>query len=57
MVIIAKDFPSIRRLPKIASEASGAFCVPPEAMAQRVAEIPHSDSKSEQRILNETLKV
>lgn len=56
VVIIAKDFPSIRRLPKIASEASGAFCVPPEAMAQRVAEIPHSDSKSEQRILNETLK-
>lgn len=57
MVIISKDFPSIRRLLKIASEASGALCVPPMAMVQRAADVPHGKSESEQRILNETLKV
>lgn len=57
MVIISKDFPSIRSLPKIASEASGALCVPPMAMVQSAADVLHGKSESEQRILNETLKV
>lgn len=32
MIIVAKEFPSIRRLPKIASEAAGALWVPPPMM-------------------------
>ena len=38
MIIVAKEFPSIRRLPKIASEAAGALWVPPPMMnSHRIA--------------------
>ena len=38
MIIVAKEFPSTRRLPQIASEAAGALCVPPAMMnSHRVA--------------------
>lgn len=37
VTIVSKEFPSTRRLPKIASEAAGAIWVPPEMMGRHPA--------------------
>lgn len=37
VTVISKEFPSTRHLPRIASDASGAMCVPPELMSRHPA--------------------
>ena len=37
VTVISKEFPSTRRLPRIASEASGSIWVPPEMMTRHPA--------------------
>ncbi|XP_078362463.1 D-amino-acid oxidase-like isoform X2 [Oculina patagonica] len=53
---MAKDFPSTRHLPKIATEASGALWVPPAMMVKRAKKTLLDEDQAEQTAMDEMLK-
>ncbi len=57
VTIVAKDFPSTRHLPKIATEASGALWVPPAMMVKRAKKTLLDEDQAEHTAMDKMLKV